>query len=688
MTSQTPPGDDRPPRVLLVDDSPTERAALRNLLQGEGFVIEEAAGGLQALALARARTPDVIITDVEMPDLNGLALVRMIRADPRYTRVGIVVLTSHAEEQHRLAGLDFGVDEYLAKPGRPREVKARIRNLLRLGRALSSLEETQTLLRSNEARFLTTLQSIGEGLISTDTQCRVALMNARAEQLTGWSTEEAAGRPIAEVLHLVSARTRGQVENPASRALREGVVVDLANDTVLVRRDHSERQIANSCAPIRDAGGRILGAVLVFRDVTEEQQRRDQLLESEERYRVLYESSRDAILTMVPRSWRFTSGNPAAVTMFGASDEAALLALGPDDISPPLQPDGQRSDEKARIATDTALRDGSTFLPWVYRRLGGGVFSADVLLSRIEMDGRPILRATVRDITERQRLEAELAHARKLEAVGQLAAGIAHEINTPAQFVGDSIQFVADGFSDVRKLIGRYRQAVDTLAAAPGHESVAQRMLEHEQAADWTYLEENIPPAIDRALDGVSRISTIVKAMKEFAHPDQREKCPADLNRALQATLIIAKNEYKYVADVETELGELPPVMCHLDDMNQVFLNLLVNAAHAIADVIGRGGGRGRILVRTEQEGDVVRIDVTDTGCGIPAEIRDRVFDPFFTTKEVGRGSGQGLTIARSVVVKKHGGTLTFQSEVGRGTTFTVRLPVGSAGETVQPPSE
>jgi signal transduction histidine kinase len=164
--------------------------------------------------------------------------------------------------------------------------------------------------------------------------------------------------------------------------------------------------------------------------------------------------------------------------------------------------------------------------------------------------------------------------------------------------------------------------------------------------------------------------------MKEFAHPDSRDKSTADLNRALETTLTVARNEYKYLADVETAFGELPPVNCHVGDLNQVFLNLIVNAAHAISDVVGKSGQRGRIIVRTFGQGDRVRIEIADTGGGIPVQIRDRVYDPFFTTKEVGRGSGQGLAIARNIVVDKHGGALTFESEVGKGTTFIIVLPV------------
>jgi len=280
------------------------------------------------------------------------------------------------------------------------------------------------------------------------------------------------------------------------------------------------------------------------------------------------------------------------------------------------------------------------------------------------------------EVEQRERMDIELRHAQKLQAVGQLAAGIAHEINTPTQFVGDNIHFLADGFNEMQGLIRKYRQIIETLTADPSRGPLVRQVREAEEAADLAYLEENIPSALEHTRDGVSRISCIVSAMKEFAHPDQREKSAADLNRALQVALTIAKSEYKYVADIETEFGEIPRVMCHLSDMNQVFLNLLVNAAHAISDVVGNSGTKGIIRVRTTSSGNTVRIDIADTGCGIPESVRERIFEPFFTTKEVGRGSGQGLAVARSIVVDKHGGSLTFESNVNRGATFTIRLPV------------
>jgi two-component system, NtrC family, sensor kinase len=277
-----------------------------------------------------------------------------------------------------------------------------------------------------------------------------------------------------------------------------------------------------------------------------------------------------------------------------------------------------------------------------------------------------------RDITERMKMELDLRHAQKLESVGRLAAGIAHEMNTPIQFVGDNLRFLTDAFADLNGLLGR----VQNLAEAPDSHPALAEIGEALRAADLEYLSQEVPQALSQSLGGIARVGTIVQAMKDFAHPPQMHKSPADLNQALTSTLVVARNELKYVAEVKTDFGELPLVECHLNDLNQVFLNLLVNAAHAIADRADRSGQKGTIGVETRQNGDWVRIAISDTGCGIPEDIRDRVFDPFFTTKEVGRGTGQGLAIARSIVVDRHGGNLTFETEVGRGTTFFISLPV------------
>jgi two-component system NtrC family sensor kinase len=272
----------------------------------------------------------------------------------------------------------------------------------------------------------------------------------------------------------------------------------------------------------------------------------------------------------------------------------------------------------------------------------------------------------------RERMETELRLSQKLEAVGQLAAGVAHEINTPVQYVADNLQFLRDG---VLALSAMASEMV-TAATAAHNEATAplvDRLKALATAAELDYLSREIPVSLDSVHDGVARIAKIVRAMKELAHPGPREATAVDLSRALQNALDVTAATYRYVADVETEFATLPPVVCFGSDLNQVFLNLIVNAAHAMED---KQAGRGQLGIRTSLDGDHAMIAISDTGNGIPEANRERIFDAFFTTKEVGRGTGQGLAISRSIVVDRHGGTLTFDSKVGVGTTFYVRIPI------------
>ncbi len=288
-----------------------------------------------------------------------------------------------------------------------------------------------------------------------------------------------------------------------------------------------------------------------------------------------------------------------------------------------------------------------------------------------------ILRGLILDVTETRRLERELTAAQKLESVGRLASGVAHEINTPVQFVADNVEFVATSMTSLTAVIQTYRTlliAVQSAADAAPAVAAAERV---ESDEDIPFILANIPPALAGAKEGLGRIATIVRSMKEFAHPDQAEKSAVDLNRAVEGTLAIACNEYKYVAALDTDFHELPPVYCYLGEINQAILNLLVNAAHAIGDVVKVTGEMGRLTVRTRALDKEVEISITDTGTGIPLAAQEKIFDPFFTTKEVGKGTGQGLAIARSVIVNKHGGSLRFETEMGKGTTFFLRLPIG-----------
>jgi len=278
------------------------------------------------------------------------------------------------------------------------------------------------------------------------------------------------------------------------------------------------------------------------------------------------------------------------------------------------------------------------------------------------------------DLTERKKLEAELLHAHKLESIGRLAAGVAHEINTPIQFISDSVRFARDALADLMPVHQAYHRLRKSAAATPELYKQLRDLEILEVTADVAFLLDQLPAALDRAMDGLQRVTGIVRATKDFAYPTARDFRPANINKAMSSTLMVSRSEYANVADIELDLGELPLVPCHIGELNQVFLNLIVNAAHAIHD--RARGGRGKIVIRTFLEPEHAVISIGDDGDGVPENIRSLIFDPFFTTKDVGRGSGQGLAIARSVVVERHHGTLTFETERLRGTTFFVRIPL------------
>ena len=289
------------------------------------------------------------------------------------------------------------------------------------------------------------------------------------------------------------------------------------------------------------------------------------------------------------------------------------------------------------------------------------------------------------EMSERQRVEVELRHAQKLEAVGQMSAGIAHEINTPIQFVGDSLKFLNEAFLDLSKVASTSKNCLPILDNRTETKEVHDVLGEALEDADIEYLDERVPKALERARNGVERVSNIVKAMKDFSHPDERDMTVADLNSAIESTLVVAANEYKYSAALKKELQELPPVLCHLGDINQVVLNLIVNAAHAIIELHGSSVDEGLITIKSWSADENVMISIADNGAGIPESVQERIFDPFFTTKEVGKGTGQGLSISHKIIVENHGGQLFFETEEDVGTTFYIKLPLDPSKQGVKP---
>lgn len=401
------------------------------------------------------------------------------------------------------------------------------------------------------------------------------------------------------------------------------------------------------------------------------------LQQSEERARLLFATIPHPAFVFDRTTLEFLEINQAAVQQYGYSRDE-FLGMKVTDIRP--------MEDASKVVQHILQRPAYKGYggQWKHRTKDGRMLDAEIHFHYLDYDGHKACLSIAQDVTERNQLEVELRQAQKLEAVGGLAAGIAHEINTPIQFVGDNLRFLSDAFKDVGTIMGKYAGLRDRAVKGESAADVVEDLVEAEKKADIGYVLDEIPKALAQSLDGVTRVATLVQAMKVFAHPEGPEKTATNINEALLSTLTVARNELKYVANVETELGDLPLLICNVSELNQVFLNLLVNAAHAIGDVKKDSGEKGVIRVRTALENNAILISISDTGTGIPENIRGKVFDPFFTTKESGKGTGQGLAIARSVVVDRHGGTLTFTSDEGKGTTFHIRLPLREEEEQAQ----
>jgi PAS domain S-box-containing protein len=405
------------------------------------------------------------------------------------------------------------------------------------------------------------------------------------------------------------------------------------------------------------------------------------LVKSEDRYRqvveqipaVVYEAQVDEDGVVY---WQYMSPQCAAILGI----DADTLYETPEAWWDPVHAEDRAAVEAALARRDGAVRpeptefrfmrpDGTEI--WLRDTATVVSYGAERHVHGLMFDITPAKHA----ISEQERMEVELRLAQKLEAVGQLAAGIGHEINTPIQFIGDSVGFLHGAFGDLMALVGVYDELKRSAEHGVPPPELVQRVSDAEIDADLEYLTERVPAAFERTIDGVQRVAKIVRAMREFGHPPTADLAPVDLNAVIENTLVVATSEYKYVADVTCELGELPTVVCNRGDINQVMLNLIVNAAHAIAEAVGESGERGTITIRTAVREGTVRISVADTGTGIPAAIAERIYDPFFTTKAVGRGTGQGLAITRTIV-ERHDGTISFDTIAGAGTTFHIILPM------------
>lgn len=701
-------------KVLLIDGNASDVFDLRQKLvesKNIAFVARSAASLSEGTALLESQKFDIALVDSHT--IQSLSMPRLTMLHAIAAETPFIIISKTFEESEALEAVRAGAQDYVVKN---RLNTAALERIL-LYAIERHLAQQRTSLQYAASRVLAasaTMAEAGQNLLRVLCEyIRFDLgllwhKNLRLDELVCAQSWQIPSVHYAKFLEASRELRFKKGEGLPGRVWAQGLPAWIADATKdanyqLTRMALEERLRTAFAFPIR-MGEETLGVMeFVAGEVKEPDQKFFQMAEdiaqqvgqfmarrlaeeekeslTKERLMIL-DSASEGIYG-VDLSGNITFLNHSAAKMFGCN-AAEVIGKNSHELFHHTRPDGRPFPTAECPAMQVMTTGESSHVEDEYFwRSNGSSFAVAYSTHPLSADGK-ITGAVVcfNDITDRKRMEIELRHAQKLESVGALAAGIAHEINTPIQFVGDNTRFLQDAFQGVIQLV----DSCEMICREAANGDVRKESLEGAQAArkksDWDYLRAEIPKAMLQMLDGVGRVAKIVRAMKEFSHVDRSaEKSPADINKSLESTLIVARNELKYVAEVETDFSELPPVICHLGDLNQVFLNLLVNAAHAISDVTRKTGGMGRITVRTRLQDHSVEIAISDTGTGIPEAIRGKIFDPFFTTKEVGKGSGQGLALARAIVVEKHGGTLTYQTETGKGTTFYVRLPLREIAE-------
>ncbi|HBF34385.1 TPA: hypothetical protein DDW35_07455 [Candidatus Sumerlaeota bacterium] len=497
----------------------------------------------------------------------------------------------------------------------------------------------------------------------------IAKANRRMAAMLGYSQEEMEGRN-AKFIHLSHENYLTFDEQYYSHLTQEHATVQM--EYPLLHKDGHTVWCLFSGKAIAPPDLEY-GVVWAIEDITKRKQDEEILRENEEKYHQIVEYIQVGVALISPKMQVLELNRQMRTWYPGIQVEEHPLcevAFGcpPDDAASIYYPTVQTlQDRNFHETVSEIFMGGSTHL---FRLATSPIHNAGgEIVAVIEM---------VQDVTEQRMMEMQLRQSQKLESIGAMAAGIAHEINTPMQFIGDNTHFIQEAFADILALLEEYNLLRVSLKKGNVEPALITELDEIIERIDFDFLRQEIPTAIERSIAGIDRVTKIVRAVKEFSHPSGSERAVVDINKAIESTITVARNEWKYVANLKTNYDPaLPMVPCFPGPFNQVILNLIINSAHAIAEKIGeKSAVKGDIMISTKQLEQQVEIKIQDTGAGIPKDIRERIYDPFFTTKSVGKGTGQGLAITHAVIVEQHKGTIQVESTEGVGTTFTIRLPL------------
>lgn len=661
--------------ILIAEDSPVSRELLKKTLKKWNFDVLTANNGLEALEIfSNNNNIRIVITDWMMPHMDGIALCEKIRSFSKNDYTYIIIITSNDQSHNIYKALEKGADDYITKPFEIERLKASIAS----ARRIISLSDNLNHEIKQHARVSERLNSILEYssdiIYTLDLDGNFITVNKVAQELTGYTEDELLSLNFRE---FIPPENHAEIINVFGAIARSGDVLKNYPFKVIIK-DGTERYFETSVGIIRN-GNDITGFQGSSKDITDRIKAEKALLESEKQNRMLIENMKEGLLRL-DENGTLTFVNNSICKMLGYSKEELigkhvrmLHEKEDDEII-------EKRDRKRRQGIGDSyeanhINKAGDIIPTI-------VSATPILNQEGEFEGTV---AVITDISavkhaeqERKAIEAQLRQSDKMASIGQLAAGMAHEINNPTGFVSSNLNTLSTYIKDYNGLINKYRSLINKIEEEGQITGYADRITDirsTEESIDFDFLIDDVSSLIEESREGTDRIKKIVQDLKDFAHPGEDKPKYANINKCIESTLNIVWNEIKYKAQVLKDYGNIPEILCFPQQLNQVFANLFVNAAQAI-------DSEGKISIKTGLSDENIEITVSDTGTGISHENIPKVFDPFFTTKDVGKGTGLGLNVAYNII-KKHNGEITVDSKKGHGTTFNIVLPVNNTDESL-----
>lgn len=635
--------------ILFVDDEPNIIQGLKRMLRSTSNKWEMlfAEGGEEALELLKIHQVDVIVTDMRMPGMDGAELLNIIMRD--YPHMIRIILSGHCDQETILRAT-ASAHQFLVKPCDTEVLKNTIENTLNMRNTSITNITEQKRIEDELIKYKLLYDNARDIILFIKPDGQIIDANCAAVLAYGYDREELV---TMNMKNLQEIGTEFTLTSQLDQALTNGHLLE----TVHYRKDGSLFMVEVSSKVTTFNSQPVL--VSVIRDITERNWAEQALREAHSQIKQLV-SSLSAILIGVSGNGIINQWNSAAEKCFGISVH--------DAISIPFEECDIKWDwnlVKHSLANCKKSNEPIHLDNFGYTSSKGSHGLLSLNINPVSGDDGSNLGFVIlgNDVTEKKSVESQVALSQKLESIGQLASGIAHEINTPMQYIGDNVRFLKEAFFTVQNMLDN---------------QFVQEITNNEQESELEFLREDIPKAIDQSLEGIERVRKIILALKDFSHPGKTEKSYYNLNNGIENTVILSKNEWKYVAELETILDpDLPLVFCAIDQINQVFLNMIINSAQSIKEKTEKkNGSKGKITIETRKIDDRAQITISDTGKGIPQSIIHKIYDPFFTTKDVGQGTGQGLAIAHDIIVNKHNGIISASSVENVGVKFEIYLPI------------